>query len=162
MIPEVKRILYASDLGEDTRPAFRAAVRLCLCGNFQTRITFLNVVEPIASNAKSVLANLMSKEDLEKLTTEGVESLKKQVSERVQRFMAEEVEEHDRLIEEQVEMRIEEGEAWEEILKAADDIDATVIVIGTRHNDSFGHLLFGSTATKVMQKSQRPVLVVPL
>ena len=162
MIPEVKRILYASDLGDDARPVFRTAIRLCLCGNFQTTVTFLNVVEPISQNTTSVLSSLMSSEEVEKLHSEGIEALKKKVAQRIESFLQEEVEEEDKLSEEQVNFRVEEGLAWETILDVADEIDASLIVMGTRHSDRFGHLLHGSTATKVMHKSKRPVLVVPL
>ena len=58
--------------------------------------------------------------------------------------------------------RVEEGTPWKTILRVADEIDADVIVMGTRTHSAMGQFLLGSTANKVMHNSKRPVLIVPL
>ena len=52
------------------------------------------------------------------------------------------------------------GHAAEEIVEAAGDHDAGVIVIGSRGRSALAHLLLGSTAYKVVHLADRPVLIV--
>ena len=52
------------------------------------------------------------------------------------------------------------GIADEEIIKRAADTNADLIVIGTHGRTGFEHVLFGSTAEKVVRKAPCPVLSV--
>ena len=52
------------------------------------------------------------------------------------------------------------GHAAREIVKDAKEIDADVIVLGSRGRGEMAGLLLGSTAHKVIHLSDRPVLVV--
>jgi nucleotide-binding universal stress UspA family protein len=46
------------------------------------------------------------------------------------------------------------------VLEVADEVDASVIVIGLRHRSPVGKLLMGSTAQRILLSSTRPVLSV--
>jgi nucleotide-binding universal stress UspA family protein len=52
------------------------------------------------------------------------------------------------------------GSAAEEILKAAKDMKADIIVMGSRGHGKLGSLLLGSVAQKVLSLSEVPVLIV--
>jgi nucleotide-binding universal stress UspA family protein len=52
------------------------------------------------------------------------------------------------------------GYAAREIINDADEVDADVIVMGSRGRGDLAGLLLGSTAHKVIHLSHRPVLVV--
>jgi len=52
------------------------------------------------------------------------------------------------------------GRPFVEILRAARDFDADMIVIATHGHTGVEHMLFGSTAEKVVRKAPCPVLVV--
>lgn len=162
MIPEVKRILYASDIEEGGRPAFRAAIRLCLCGNFNAKITFLNIIEPIGSTAKSLMKNMINDTEMKSLHDNGIANLKAKLMTRIDHFLEQEVSEQEMLKADQIVPRVEEGEPWKVILSVAKEIDASVIVMGTRKHSGIGLFLLGSTAAKVMHHSTIPVLIVPI
>lgn len=160
MLPDVKKILYASDIDKGSRPAFRAAVSLC--GHYNSEITYLHIIEPLSASAKSVVETMMSDESLHEMHNEGLANLKRKMEERIARFCETELEENEVLSEGSIHSRVEEGTPWKTILRVADDIDADVIVMGTRTHSSLGQFLLGSTANKVMQNSKRPILIVPL
>jgi len=157
MLPRVNRILYASDIRPGSRPAFRAA--MSLCGQYQSQITFLHVVEPVSGYAERLVRSMMSDDpSLKALHDESLEHVQKQVVERVERFCREELDAAEMLEDGQLIARVEEGSPWKKILEVADEIDASVIVMGVRHQNS----LLGDTPSKVTHHSRRPILTVPL
>jgi nucleotide-binding universal stress UspA family protein len=50
---------------------------------------------------------------------------------------------------------------WEGIIDAADDVDASIIVIGSRGLNAFTERLKGGVSHRVAEHARRPVLVVP-
>ena len=46
------------------------------------------------------------------------------------------------------------------LLAIADEVDASVLVIGLRHRSAVGKLLMGSNAQRILLHSERPVLAV--
>jgi nucleotide-binding universal stress UspA family protein len=55
---------------------------------------------------------------------------------------------------------LREGDAWEEIQRLADEMDADLIVIGTHGRHGLARALLGSVAEHVMRTSHRPVLTL--
>jgi nucleotide-binding universal stress UspA family protein len=55
---------------------------------------------------------------------------------------------------------LREGEAWEEIVSVADEIDADLIVVGTHGRHGLARALLGSVAEHVVRTSHRPVLTL--
>lgn len=56
----------------------------------------------------------------------------------------------------------EEASPPELILRAADEYDASIIVVGSHGRGGLGRLVAGSVAEAVLRKSTLPVLVVPV
>jgi len=52
------------------------------------------------------------------------------------------------------------GDLADEVLRAADDADASVIVIGLRRRSPVGKLILGSSAQRILLEAERPVLAV--
>jgi Universal stress protein UspA and related nucleotide-binding proteins len=157
---KINKILYASDIEKGSRPAFRAA--MSLCGKYDSEITYLNVIEPLPSTAQNFIKHLVDTQDADGIYQQSLANLKTKIEQRISRFFEEEIEFHDTLDTNKVESRIEEGVAWETIIKVADEIDADVIVMGTRTHSSMGQFFSGSTANKVMLNTKRPLLIIPL
>lgn len=160
MLSDFKKILYVSDLDQGSRPAFRAAVSLC--NQYDSKLTYLHVLESVSSTAKGILSNMMDKQEVEELLEKGLFKLRDKVQGRLERFCEQELQEHHTLKANQVDIRVEEGTPWKIILKVADEVDADVIVMGTRQNRTLEKFFLGSTASRTLSNSKRPVLVVPL
>ncbi|HET7318751.1 MAG TPA: universal stress protein, partial [Nitrospirota bacterium] len=60
----------------------------------------------------------------------------------------------------EVEKMVVRGVPFVEIIKTAKDKNADMIVIGTHGRTGIDHMLFGSTAEKVVRKAPCPVLAV--
>jgi nucleotide-binding universal stress UspA family protein len=55
---------------------------------------------------------------------------------------------------------VEGGKPWQVIVKAAEELDAGVIVLATHGRSGLAHALIGSTAEKVVRTAHCPVLTV--
>jgi nucleotide-binding universal stress UspA family protein len=53
------------------------------------------------------------------------------------------------------------GQTWQGVLEVADEIDASVIVVGSHGLTGVRELFEGSVSHDIAQRSSRPVLVVP-
>ncbi|GGO87334.1 hypothetical protein GCM10011348_40280 [Marinobacterium nitratireducens] len=160
MLPEIKHILYASDLGENSRPAFRMAVKLA--SEHHAKITFLHVIEAMSPSAEAVIETYFEPKVLEEMRRSGTEQLKSQMVGRIESFWTEELPEGVEFPQGKPDVRVEKGNVEEMILKSAGDIDADIIVMGTRTHSALSKMFLGSSAQRVMQHSDRPVLIVPL
>ncbi len=56
---------------------------------------------------------------------------------------------------------LREGNPVATLLDLADDLDADLLVVGSRGVGGFPGLLLGSTSTQVAQHAHRPVVIVP-
>lgn len=56
---------------------------------------------------------------------------------------------------------LRDGAAVPVVLAVADEVDADLIVVGSRGLGGYPDLLLGSTSTQVAQRSNRPVTIVP-
>ena len=87
MLTDIKTILYATDLGKNTRPAFRMAVSLAK--QYNARILFLFVVEPL--NKHNYLNFYLSDEDLLSHHKKSVDEVHQRIEERIAKFCEEEM-----------------------------------------------------------------------
>lgn len=161
MLPEIKTILYAADLGDLSLPAFqRAAAEAWRHG---ARLHVLHVVEAPTSAAAKLIAGYLADEELQALRAGGFRHLTERLAERISAFIEDQIADNIRLEHPPV-PRVEEGRAPETIIRVADDINADLIVMGTRTRSHtiLGRFFVGSTAQSVLQLSDRPLLIVPL
>ncbi|MFP8967490.1 universal stress protein [Pokkaliibacter sp. CJK22405] len=156
---DLNTILYASDLGSNSRPAFRMAVKLAAENN--ASLTFLHVIEPLNNTAENVLSNYLSDKMYREIKEAGINELKSTMEERIRAFCKDELPQ-DFHFPKAPNVRVAMGNVEEEILSVADLIKADMIVMGTRTHDNITRLLLGSSAQRVLQRSSKPVLVVPL
>jgi nucleotide-binding universal stress UspA family protein len=59
-----------------------------------------------------------------------------------------------------LETHVVPGIPYDEIIKKGLDISADLIVVGTHGRTGLDHVLFGSTAEKVVRKSPIPVMTI--
>jgi nucleotide-binding universal stress UspA family protein len=160
MLPEIKQVLYASDLGESSVPALRMAVKLALDNG--ASITFLHVVEAISPSTEAMIESHFEPEVLAKLRKTGLDNLNSTMTQRVERFWAEELPEGKAQELSKPLILIEKGNVEETILNTAQQMNVDKIVMGTRTHSALAKMFMGSSAQRVMQHSDRPVLIVPL
>lgn len=58
-------------------------------------------------------------------------------------------------------VRIRRGEPWVELVKAAEELDATLVVAGTHGESGFQPFRLGATAANMALRCRTPVVLVP-
>ncbi|MHB1348931.1 MAG: universal stress protein [Desulfobulbaceae bacterium] len=158
-MPEIKTILYASDLGKFTRPVFRQAVAQANIHN--AKLIMLHVIEPLNDTARAVISAWMPEKAIEEIQKDKMQEIIAHMKERVTKFSDEECDGAgiDKLPLQDI--VVVTGRPSEEILLAAEKYHADLIVMGQSSKKVLGSKVMGSSARRVARLSPVPVLIVP-
>lgn len=156
--PEISTILYATDLGKQTRPVFRHA--LAMAKQYDAKIIMLHVVEPMSETAKNVISTYLSKELTDEVQKETMKKVIVTMKERLNKFYDDECADGKQSAWVK-EVLVVTGKPSEEILRVAEEDKASIIVMGKSTRKVRGIRVMGTTARRVSRMSNIPVLVVP-
>ncbi len=144
-----KKILLCTDFSEDSHWAFTYALDLAKI--HKSKLLILHVTpEPVHPEQLSIY---LPPEKLEELRA----SQKKEIDQQLETHYLKKM---DRFKNYQVILK--EGEPFMEIIQVAKKEPADLIVMGTHGRTGLDHILFGSTAEKVVRKSPCPVMTIRL
>ena len=159
-LPEIKTILYATDLGRHMRPVFRHAISLAQHLNAQ--IIMLHVVEPMGSTAEAVISAYLPNKKADQLERDGMKKILKQMKGRLEDFCKEELELCDKKGAMVKEILVTTGRPADRIPQEAEKHHADMIIMGCKGNSGdMENIFFGSTTERVLRFIKCPVLCVP-
>ncbi|HEX9614633.1 MAG TPA: universal stress protein [Bacteroidota bacterium] len=142
---ELKRILVPIDFSEHSRKALQYAIPFAQ--QFGASIDLVYVVEPTVYPADFSFGQVGFPAIEDELRKRGAEELdglvRKDIGKRVEARRA-----------------VRTGKAFYEILLYAKEENVDLILIATHGHTGIEHVLFGSTAEKVVRKAPCPVLIV--
>ncbi len=141
----IKKILVPIDFSDYSKSALRYAIEFAK--QFNAKLYLIYVVEPIIYPADFSMGQVTfpsAEIDLNERAREELENLAK-------------AEIGDSL---EYEVITKTGKPFAEINETASEIDADLIIIATHGHTGVEHLLFGSTAEKVVRKAPCPVLTL--
>jgi len=141
----IKKVIVPIDFSDYSKSALRYAVNFTK--SFDAELILIYVVEPviyppdfsmgqIAMPSINIDWDNKAKEELQKLAKNEVTGVKS------------------------VKTIVKTGKPFVEIIETAKDEDADLIIIATHGHSGVEHILFGSTAEKVVRKAPCPVLTL--
>jgi nucleotide-binding universal stress UspA family protein len=140
-------ILFANDFSEGSDYAFDYA--LSLAKQFSAKLVIVHVInEPV--DLRGFYVPHISFENLEKEIAAGAEKM-------MDTFCSDHLKEFA-----PYEKFVLSGIPYDEIVKKADECGADLIVMGTHGRKGMDHILFGSTAERVVRSARIPVMTVRL
>ena len=159
MLPNIQKILYATDLSDNSRHAFAYAAGLAQRYNAQMMV--LHVVEPINPNTYMQISSMMGESEWINLQLERTNHLSEALLSNLRSFCMELQTDIDafRLKDDQIMVR--KGLPMEEIANLADEKGADLIVLGTHGYGLVKDALMGGTVRRLIRQSKIPVLIVP-
>jgi nucleotide-binding universal stress UspA family protein len=159
MIPDIKKILYATDLSQNSAHAFRYAIYFSK--KFDAEVIILHVIGEISDDARIVLEAYIDKERRKEFAAKKEAQAIERINKRLKLFCDKELADDPKSAEKIVSIEICKGYPEEEILKKADKFDCDAIIMGT-HQKGITHTFLGSVAKRVLRRSRIPVLIIPL
>ena len=155
MIPQIKTILFATDLSKNSAYAFFYALHMAKRDG--AKIVILHAVEPIAP----MLVNF---EDFKyQVAKDRWEETVIKFKERIQDIS---VKADARTGVSSVDLisniLIRPGNPVEEILKVADEEECDVIILGSHSKGFLEQTFLGSVSSSVLLRTRKPVFVIPL
>lgn len=160
MIPEIKRILYATDLSENAKHAFGYAATIA--SRLDAKIIVLNVLETIPSNTEWQIVEYLGEDRWKELQKnkkqEHIESIKKRLNNFCEE-MSSSLTSCPFLVDE---ILVKEGVPVDEILKTVDSSSCDMVVMGTHGYGMLADALIGSNARRVVRRCKKPVMVIRL
>jgi nucleotide-binding universal stress UspA family protein len=160
MLPQIKNILYATDLSENARYAYTYAASLAQ--QYEARITILHVIENPPAETFLQIQGYIGEEKWKQLQEEKQADFVSRIKGRLADFCNEISGEVDACTFQVDKIIVKQGVAADEILYQADLNGADVIVMGTRGFGMFKDALMGGTARRVARRSRIPVMIIRL
>ncbi|PLX85441.1 MAG: universal stress protein [Desulfuromonas sp.] len=158
MLPEIKTILYSTDLGAGAPHVFRYA--LSIAQKHDARIAIVHAMEPLSTFGQSLVELHISHEQSEEIHRQAREKVKGDIEGRLETFCALELCGDPEGRERVSEIRIVEGQPAQEIVRLAGELKADLVVMGTHRHTAVGEALLGTTAHKVLHSCELPTLLV--
>jgi len=163
MIPEIRNILYATDLTKNSAFAFRYAVNAA--DQNDAKIHILHVLEKLTPSEEANLAvwyPSLSHPQLEKIRQEKKKELVERINKRLTEFARREFQDNPEALKRVASILVIDGDPAEEILKKAEELKCDLIVMGTHGKGLVSHTFLGSVSEKVLHRARKPVFIVPI
>ena len=155
MVPQIKKILYATDLSKNSSFAFLYATDVARRHN--AKIVILHAIEPVPAYADAYSG--ITDELKLKQQEETVEEIRKRLGQFCEKA---ESQIGSPCVELVSKVLVPRGHPPEEILNAADKEGCDVIVLGTHGKGFLAHTFLGSVSNAVLHRTQKPVFIIPL
>ena len=151
-MPEIKKILYATDLSPNSDYAFRYAINSAKKNDAD--VIILHVAEERAP--------FFDEKRLKEISDIKVADATDLIKKRLKLFCDRELKDDPQYADKAVSIEVCKGYPPEEILRKADESDCDVIVMGTHGKGIIKHSFLGSVAQKVLRRVRKPVFIIPL
>lgn len=160
MIPQIKKILYATDLSKNSAYAFRYAMDLA--EKYDAEIVVLHVIEPIPPMVKHYVKGFVDEINWEEKVKYQQEMAIERIKKRLEEFCKRETQDAPQCLALVSTILVRPGHPVEEILKAADEEQCDMIILGTHGKGFLKQTFLGSVARSVLDRARKPVFIIPI
>jgi nucleotide-binding universal stress UspA family protein len=142
----VRRVLYATDFSEASRPGFAAAVSLAK--SLAARLTILYVIPPVVPTVPELYLDAVTLDQLDKQARRWSAQQLEKLNARAKRAGV------------RVMSLLRDGDAADQIVRTCRSTKADLIVVGTHGRRGLPRFLLGSVAERVVAMAPCPVVTV--
>lgn len=160
MIPQYKKILFATDLSAGAAIVLRHAI--CVARAHEARVEILHVIPEIDQSVVNYVSVVMGSERLAGYELDHKDQVATELSERLRAFAREELSEQPEDLARIERIEVLHGPPASTILSEVRKCGADLLLIGTHGKGRLEYAFLGSVAHKIMRRAEIPVLLVPL
>ena len=159
-VPEVRKILYLTDLSKNARYAFSYAASMA--NHYGAGVTILHVLEEPSPGALALVIDFVGEERWEKMREEKQDIVIETLKTRLKSFCDEVSEELPAcpFIVDDILVKI--GNPVDLILKEMEETDYDVVVMGSMGRGLLGGAVLGSTSQRMLRRCKKPAFVIRL
>ena len=160
MVPEIKKILYPTDMSETSNHAFSYAASLA--NRYGALITILHVIKDVMPTSENLVTNVIGNSKWQELLDRNKTDVVEKIRLRLEKFCEEtkaELSSCPFLMEEVI---VKIGNPVEEIVQEVDQKDYDIVIMGAHGHGAIAGAVMGSVSRRVVRRSRTPVLVVRL
>lgn len=159
MSPKIKKILYATDLSDNSAYAFQYAVDLAHKND--AKIVIFHAIEPIPPYVRHYVMPFEDESEWEEKIKREQDITAKRIKERIEDFCKKESQRVP-CLDLILKIIVKTGYPVEEIIRAAEEEQCDVIVLGTHGKGFLLETFLGSVARSVLDRTRKPVFIIPL
>lgn len=145
MEPKINKILVPVDFSDYSKAALKYAVNFSKM--FSAELILVYVIEPVVYPPDFSMGQIA----IPSVTSEFDERAKEELTKLAKDEIPQEI---------KVKTVLKTGKPFVEIIDTATEVDVDLIIIATHGHSGVEHILFGSTAEKVVRKAPCPVLTL--
>jgi nucleotide-binding universal stress UspA family protein len=170
MVPQIKKILFTTNLSKESRLAFDYAISLAM--QYGAKITVLHVMEETSWSSSAYVRNILGEERWQelkeaheqqaKLMLIGKEKKGALIRDALAEFCEEAKKDSKECEMVMNEIVVTHGIVVDEIIDTAQEKKSDLIVMGYHVRGKYGEAIHGSTTRRVLRTSKIPVLLVRL
>jgi nucleotide-binding universal stress UspA family protein len=160
MIPNIQKILYATDLSPNAVYALRYAMYSAIKHNAD--IIILHVFEKVDPASNAWLDPYLYEERHQKIYNEHITETNALIKKRLKTIRENELKNNPEFEDVTISIEICEGFPAEEILSKAEELNCDAIIMGTHSKGIIANTFLGSTAKRVLRRTRKPVFIIPL
>jgi len=160
MIPNIQKILYATDLSPNSVYALRYAINTGL--KHDADIIILHVFEKVDPASNAWLEPYLYEKRHKSIYREHIIETKTQIEKRLKTIRENELKKYPEFEDMAISIEICEGFPAEEILGKAEALNCDAIIMGTHSKGIIANTFLGSTAKRVLRRTRKPVFIIPL
>jgi len=170
MIPEMKKVLFATDLTENARYAFKYAADIA--ARYRVGLVILHVIEDVPRNAEEEIINMLGEERWEEINSQhrkttqevliGKMSENKMIRLALSGLTNKIDEQPASDMDKEVEIVVQSGNVVEEIIAQSESKGCGMIVMAYVSRNMMERFIVGGVCRKVLKRSKKPVLLVPM
>jgi nucleotide-binding universal stress UspA family protein len=160
MIPEIKKILYTTDLSENARYAFGYAASLA--NRYDAGVTIFHVLEDISPTTDSLVINIIGVDKWQEMRGRNEKEVLETIKSRLTKFCDDVQADLPScpFITDSIKAKI--GNPVDEILQEVENNSYDMVVMGAHGHGFLEDTLMGSVSRRVVRRCKTPVLVIRL
>ena len=160
MIPQIKKILYTTDLSENSAYVFRYAINSAQ--KHDAKIIIIHVLEQMSATSEAIVGAYIPVEQEKKIQEEKIAYTMDRIQKRLKIFCEKELKDDPECKDRVESVEVCEGLPPDTILRMADEHNCDAIIMGTHARGAIANTFLGSTAKRVLRRTRKPVFIISL
>jgi len=160
MIPQIKKILYTTDLSDNSTEVFKYTMNSAK--KYEAGIIVLHVLEPLPTTVNAITHSYLTEGQVNKISEERLAYVNDRVKKQLKTFCENELKNDPECADRVESIELREGFPAEMILRISDELNCDAIIMGTHGKGFIRNTFLGSTSKRVLRRTRKPVFIIPL